>query len=109
MCAGSVRTGFNARSGRAMKYRLADSWRRWTTHFCCVQLQLVVGGAIVLAGEVNLAGLQLLPTPWDKEANFAELQHCARRAGLGLASVAPLTTGYAPGLASQRSTRGYST
>ena len=66
-----------------MNCRLAESWRLLATRFCGVLLQLVLGCSIVLAGEVksfNLAGLKLLPTPWDRAANFAKLERYTRKA-----------------------------
>jgi hypothetical protein len=64
--------------GGTMKYGPAESWRRWITRLCWVPLQLMLGSAFLLAGEVksfNLAGLKLLPTPWDRAANFAKFEH----------------------------------
>ena len=66
-----------------MKHRPDELLRRWITRLCWVQLQLLLGTAFLAAGEVksfNLAGLKLLPTPWDKAANFAKLEHYARKA-----------------------------
>jgi hypothetical protein len=61
-----------------MKYRPAEccgrTWVRWLYWFLP---QFILSGASVLAGEVKaftLAGLKLLPTPWDRAANFAKLE-----------------------------------
>ena len=83
-----------------MKHRPADFWKRWITCFYWVQLQLVLSSAFVLAGEVksfNLAGLKLLPTPWDRAANFAKLEHYARKAAAAGADFIVTPEGYLEG------------
>lgn len=63
-----------------MMHRPAGFWKRWIARFCWVQLQIVLSGVFLLGGEMksfNLAGLKLLPTPWDRAANFAKLEHHA--------------------------------
>jgi hypothetical protein len=83
--------------GGKMNYRPAGSWKRWIARFCWVQLQLVLGSAFVLADEVksfNLAGLKLIPIPWDKAANFAKLEHYARKAAAAGADFIVTPEGY---------------
>jgi len=65
-----------------------------------VQLQLVLGCAFVFAGEVksfNLAGLKLIPKPWDRAANFAKLEHYARKAAAAGADFIVTPEGYLEG------------
>ncbi len=83
-----------------MKDEPAEYWRIWTRRLCWVQLQFVFAGALFLAGEVksfNLAGLKLLPTPWDRAANFAKLEHYARKAAAVGADFIVTPEGYLEG------------
>lgn len=83
-----------------MKNGPAECWRIWIRRLYCVQLQLVLGSALFLAGEVksfNLAGLKLLPTPWDRAANFSKLEHYARKAAAAGADFIVTPEGYLEG------------
>jgi hypothetical protein len=80
-----------------MKYEPAECRKIWIRRFCWVQLQLVLASALFLAGEVksfNLAGLKLLPTPWDRAANFAKLEKYDRKASAAGADFIVTPEGY---------------
>src|SRR5262245_43001475 len=83
-----------------MKPATFERGRMWRTRLCCAPLQLVLGTALLLSGEMksfNLAGLKLLPTPWDKAANFNKLENYARKAAAAGADFIVTPEGYLEG------------
>jgi predicted amidohydrolase len=72
----------------------------WIKRLSWVQLELLLGSALLLASDVksfNLAGLKLLPKPWDKAANFAKLDQYARKAAASGADFIVTPEGYLEG------------
>lgn len=63
-------------------------------------LPLLIAGSLVFAAEeqsFTLAGLKLLPTPWDKAANYEKLKLYARRAAAAGADLIVTPEGYLEG------------
>src|SRR5262245_14341404 len=83
-----------------MKDQTAGCWNIWIRGFYGLLLHLALGSTLFLAGEVKtftLAGLKLLPTPWDKAANFAKLETYARKAAAAGADFIVTPEGYLEG------------
>jgi len=73
--------------------------RIWNMRYSWLLLAIVWGSALA-ADEVksfNLAGLKLLPTPWDRAANFAKLERYARKAKAAGADFIVTPEGYLEG------------
>ena len=88
-----------------MKKAVLIIWRQSVTCFGWALLYLALSGGSNLAGEVNsfkLAGLKLLPKPWDKAGNFAKLEQFAQRAATAVADFIVTSEGYLEGYGANR-------